>query len=42
MLKAAADKMRQIGVMLTQYEQKKVIAINNEDYETARLLKAEI
>lgn len=41
-LKEQIDKLKNIGVHLTQLEERKKIAIKNEDYDSAKIIKIEI
>lgn len=41
-MKEAIDRLKQIGIQLRQLEERKIIAIREEDYDGARIIKSEI
>lgn len=41
-IKDGIEKMRAVGVHITQLEERKRLATNNEDYDAAKVIKNEI
>lgn len=41
-IKEAVERLKQIGIQLRTLEERKSVAIQNEDYDSAGIIKAEI